>query len=150
MASWSTHKFGSSLQMTEFLNGAILGNQNVHNDVDVDGLTFIFEVNGGGNTTVTFAPPKSRSWTPAEIVALINVAEAGLAWIRPVTQPGYPINRRIKLEKDLVSLEVKNGTANALLGFVAATTADYVPDTEVKGTIAVPGEQDTWLLMRYA
>ena len=152
MASWSTYKFGSSRELTEFLNGAIINSLNLHSGADVDGKTFIFEVNGGGDTTVTFTPAKSRNWTLEEIVAHINLSEAGLAEIRTETRPGFNKSvRKIKLEKDLTSFEVKaTGTANGVLGFVAVA-ADYVPDTEVPGgPKAVPGEQDTWLIVRYA
>jgi len=151
MASWSTYKFGSSRELTEFLNGALVGALNLQDGAAVDGLTFVFEKNGGGDTTVTFAPAKGRKWTIEEIRDQINASETGLAHIRTAIRPGAPKpERKLKLEKDLTSLEVKaTGTANGVLGFSAAT-ADYVADTEVKGTIAVPGEQDTWLLMRYA
>jgi len=150
MASWNTYKFGSAKKLTEHLNGAILGNKNLHSGAEVDGLTFIFEVNGGGDTTVTFAPAKSRPWTIEEIVAQINASEADLASVRPVPQPASPIDRRIRLMKDLVSLEVKaGGTSNAVLGF-AAGSAVYVPDTEIKYVGPIPGEQDTWIVVRYA
>ena len=83
MASWNVNKFGSSKKMIEFLNGTILGRVNLKDGADVDGLTFIFD-KGAGDVTVTFAPAKSRPWTLAEIVAIINVAEADLAHINNV------------------------------------------------------------------
>lgn len=150
MASWNRYKFGSSQDMLDFLNGATRGVKNLHDGADVDGKTFIFEVNGGGDTTVTFAPAKSRPWTIDEIVALINASEANLAFIRTITAAGRPLDRRIVLVKDLTSFEIKaTGTANADLGF-GAGSAVYIPDTQILGApVPVPGEQDSWLLLRY-
>ena len=151
MASWRTFKFKSPDDMADYLNGMILGSKNLHKGADVDGLTFIFEVNGGGDTTVTFAPAKSRPWTIDEIVAQINASEALLASIKVVqNSPSNGLDRRIKLVKDLTSFEVKaGGTANGLLGF-GPVSAVYVADTEINYVGPIPGEQNTWVVVRYA
>jgi hypothetical protein len=153
MASWNKYKFGSSLGLQEYLNGALLGNKNLDKGGDVDGLTLIFEVDGGGDTTVTFTPVKSRPWTLEEIVAKINVAVADLAFIRQATIPGRPRDRRLKLEKALTSLVVKStGTANAVLGYstTANTTAVYLVPADIQWQGPIQGEQDTWVIWRYA
>ena len=151
MASWSTFKFKSPLDMIEYLNGMILCSVNLHKGAAVDGLTFVFEVNGGGDTTVTFAPAKSRPWTIEEIRDQINASEADLAHIKVVqNSPANGLDRRLKLEKDLTSLEVKaTGTANSALGF-AAESASYTADTEIKHLGSISGEQNTWVVVRYA
>lgn len=151
MASWRTFKFKSPDDMADYLNGMILGVRNLHKGASVDGLTFVFEVNGGGDTTVTFAPAKSRPWTIDEIIAKINASEANLASIKVVqSSPFNGLDRRIKLVKDLTSLEVKvGGTSNSLLGFVPIS-AVYVADTEINYVGPIPGEQNTWAVVRYA
>jgi len=148
MASWNVARFGSSKKMTDFLNGRVIGNVNLLNGADVDGLTFIFD-KGGGDVTVTFTA-KGRVWTINEIVDQINVTEAGLAHIDNVGST--PPDRRLAIEKDLASLTVKSsGTANSLLGFSTTTdqVSDRVVDTEVFSAGPEPGEQ-SWVVVRYA
>jgi hypothetical protein len=154
MASWIKQKFGSSQELEEYLNGALIGTINLQEGADVDNQTFVFEVDGGGDTTVTFTPVKNRPWTIEEIVAKINAAEADLAHIRTNVNPGARVAvRRLKLQKDLTSLVVKTtGTANPELGFSATanTTAVYVAPADIEYIRQVQGEQDTWVLWRYA
>lgn len=153
MASWEKRKFGSSQELEEYLNGALISSLNLHDGAYMDGQTFVFEVDGGGDTTVTFTA-KGRKWTLQEIIDQINASEADLAHIRTEVRPGAnkPI-RRLKLQKALTSFVIKNtGTGNDELGFPTGsnTPAVYVAPADLEFIKQVPGEQDSWLVWRYA
>jgi hypothetical protein len=136
MAIWEQYRFTDAEQMINFLNGALIGSQNIGAGADVDGLTLIIDI-GGGDVTVTFAPAKNRLWTAAEVVAQINASFAGLARVyshnRPNQQPPM-IDRRVLLER-VGALTVKStGTSNGVLGFstTAHTVAVIVAQAEVQ------------------
>lgn len=135
MAVWSQVAFNTVEQLVNFLNGVVIGGQNLVQGAAVDGLTLVVDI-GGGDVTVTFTPAKSRPWTAQEIAAKINASIAGIARVysrnydNPYLAGG---DQRILLERDGALTVKTTGTANALLGFstTSNTVNDPVPTSEV-------------------
>lgn len=132
MASWVYRKFSDIDQVTDWLNGVLVGTANLHsNGADVDGKTLILDV-GTGPVTVTFAPPKARTWTLEEIIAQINNDAAipdGTAKAHASLQHrvGARPNRRLRLASSDGCVVHSAGTANTDLGFSAvADTVQYI------------------------
>jgi hypothetical protein len=153
MATWERFAFGSVEQLVNFLNGALIGDQNLAAGAAVDGLTFIVDV-GAGEVTISFTTAKGRPWTVQEIVDKINASVAGLARVysrnnaNPYTAG---TDQRVLLERDGTLVVKATGTANALLGFPAAiTTAAPVVNTDVY-TIEYQhsGATDLWVALLY-
>lgn len=154
MATWERFAFGSVEQLVNFLNGALIGDQNLAAGAAVDGLSFIVDI-GAGDVTINFTAAKGRPWTAQEIVDKINASVAGLARVysrnsaNPYTAGA---DQRVLLERDGTLVVKATGTANALLGFstTAITTAAPVVDTEVY-TIEYQhsGATDLWVALLY-
>jgi hypothetical protein len=152
VALWERHIFTNEQELTNFLNGALIGIENLAQGAEVDGLTFIVDV-GSGEKTTTFTPAKSRPWTAAEIVAKINATVSGLAQAYSRNYPNHQmrgVDQRILLVND-GSLTVKStGTANALLGFSTTGNTVQVPvATAEVPNISHNGITNTWTAIVY-
>ena len=129
MAVWIHKKFASAEQLTDWLNGVLVGSVNLHAaGADVDGKTLIVDL-GAGAATVTFAPPKGTNWTLEEIIDQINAhvsipAGTASAEVSLKNQVGARPNRRLRLSSQDGCIVRSTGTANADLGF------SIVSDTE--------------------
>jgi len=160
MALWTRREFATLDQAMDYLNGALLGNVNLHSiGADVDGLTLIIH-DGTANRTTTFNPPKSRNWTVDEIVTHINatavLGDVASAVVKTSRAGGPPI-RYLRIFGDPDHTVRGDGTANAVLGFAGpATPANdtvqvKIVDTTVayfKGTGLDPNRR--WTVVHYS
>ncbi|MHA2333739.1 MAG: hypothetical protein ACXAEU_17065 [Candidatus Hodarchaeales archaeon] len=155
MAAWTHLKFRNVSSMIDTLNGAVHGTANLADGVDVDGLTFIVDVGGGGLRTTSFTA-KGRNWTAAEVVAAISACHADLLNIPALTIESRPdvVRSFLKLVDntgEIVTVD-KTGTANTALGFSAAanTVGNPYANTEVEVMQPKKDGQGVWDVIVYA
>lgn len=87
---------------------------------DLTGKTFIISVDGGADQTVSFTTSET---TPALVVAKVNSATTGLT--ASLSASPDPTNRLLLLDDvggASSKIVIKNGTANATLGFTSSQT----------------------------
>lgn len=155
MATWKIHRFHTDRDLYDTLNGAINCKPDIADGLALDGLTLIISA-GAGDKTVTFAPALSRRWTPEEIVAEIEAADASLVGvpklIRPVGSVCGKAQTYLRLGKDngtVVTIK-STGTANALFGLSITVDTVGVPYTgdEVRSRIEMIDNR-TWAVVTY-
>jgi len=83
---------------------------------DLDGLTFILNIDGGGDKTVTFAAPANRG----AVVTQIN-AVSGLSGVASIDGNNHLVITS-STTGGTSTIAVKAGTANAVLGYSDNTT----------------------------
>ena len=154
MATWQRANFASIEQMINFLNGALIGTENLADGAEVDGLDFIYDI-GAGGVTVDFTPAKNRAWTAAEIAAQINASLAGSTRVYSHNSPFQQlrgVDQRILMERDGALTIKKTGSANTLLGFSTAddSVADPIATTEVESIqYKHMGATNMWVVVLY-
>lgn len=150
MASWSSITSSTLNDMIDKLNNVLVGTNNLHNGVDVDGLTFI--VNPGTERTVTFTA-KGRNWTLEEVIDQINAAHGDLTGSASAkvikTSAQGPGSRYLAMWLEGGLTVDKDGTANEALGFNAS--ADQVQAVPIANTVVqkLSKEEFYWIAITY-
>jgi hypothetical protein len=106
--------FNNREELTDYLNGAVVGNSLAALTYGLHGLTLIVN-DGSADRTVTFADASGAGLSPAAILAQVRAAHANLANVVLRNYGHSAKEPALVIFKD--GYTVKVGTANAILGW---------------------------------